>query len=103
MAKEIDDGGFIYPHKRKICSDLRDKESAIGNMLPEHEEFSGISRRDWLAGQYGAQIYLARVMACSLIATNDNKPEPNTLIGNKSIAEEAYEQADAMIAASKKE
>ena len=95
-VEEIDDGGKVYPY-------LHEWEGRDGT---ESDSYSGISRRDWLAGQFGPSMVLAAFIGvCGAKISGASEEEMNSLIEKqcdpKNIAANAYESADAMIKQSK--
>lgn len=86
MTKKIEDGGPALQTFR---------QHALGRVEEVHP---GMSLRDWFAGQALAGLYANRDLQ---LATLHDYGQLNNGDFNACMARQAYEQADAMIAASK--
>ena len=91
---EIDDGGRVYPFQ--IMEDVHSKY------------WMGLTRRDWLAGQFAPQLVLARMQVTAQVMMEADSKEmvdkiAKTMKDNQyiDVSKEAYDLADAMIAQSK--
>ncbi len=95
MAK-IDDGGPVYPPVS-----IWDEEEGMYILR------KGMSRRDWLAGQFAPQIYLSKIIAtCCIAIIGDNSPEMVKVLGqlgDSTTTGDAYKLADAMIKKSRED
>lgn len=87
MSK-IDEGGYVYPHISKVSENAVRQAEAVGVTLEGEVEYTGITRRDYLAA-----------MAMQGIITHGHQFTGPTMLSD--IASNCYEIADAMIKKSK--
>lgn len=92
MTKKIEDGGPAFP-----LTIVHESDGRTGAPV-KCDVFTGLTRRDWFAGQALAGLYANRDLQ---LATLHDYGKLNNGDFNACMARQAYEQADAMIAASK--
>ena len=100
---KIDDGGLFSPGTRNERLELSN-----GTLQWQDVSYSGITRRDWLAGQFGPQLALARMqVTAQVIMEADSKEMVDKIVKTMKdnqyidVAKEAYDLADAVISQSK--
>ena len=86
-TKPTDDGGSAFPHGEIIASQYDSAGNFSGNIV--HPESAGMSLRDWFAG-------MAIQGFCSAMSQDYGKRDAPSRY-----AEDAYDIADAMLAARK--